>query len=163
MDQVAFLSSNNGTTAFAPPEPSSVWKTHRGLHRPQKRPASTASCSTGSGLAAFELEDAFCSPQDPSDLIPNVEAPRRLVDSAADASQEEDVQRNVDATAPLQERIRYVMEMSAAAGFATLDDAVASYYTEIFENTSPLYQDQRLSRNRQLPRLLSILNNAAKD
>jgi hypothetical protein len=158
VDQATSLNSNSLTAAFSLDNSSCAWNTPPGLQEP---PAPVTLCSTSSVPVGLEL-DAFCSPQSLYGLRPNKEAHLCLSDYPADIPQE-DVQRNVDATAPLQDRIRYVMDQAVAMGFGTLDEVVAAYYTEMFEHTSPLYKEQRLSRNRRLPRLLSTLHNAAKD
>ena len=158
VDQTAFLNFNSLTADFSLEKPSCAWNTPPGLQGP---PAPVTSCSTSGVLAGFEL-DAFCSPQSLHGPRPNKEAHLCLSNYPANMPQE-DVQRKVDATAPLQDRIRYIIDQAVAIGFGTLDEVVAAYYTEMFEHTSLLCQDQRLSRNRRLPQLLSILHNAAKD
>lgn len=65
--------------------------------------------------------------------------------------------------APVQDRIRYIVDSVIEAGFTTFDEAIEAYYTETFDDASPLDRDQRLSRNRRLPRLLGALRDASKD
>ena len=155
MDQAAFLN-------FSPAEPSCAWNTPHGSRGSQGPPAAVASCSAAGVPTGFGLEDAFCPPLGLHDPSPNKEAQQSLTDYAADVPQE-DVRRNVDATAPIQDRVRYIRDQAAAVGFDTLDEVIAAYYTEMFEDTSTLCQDQRLSRNRRLPWLLSTLHNATKN
>ncbi|KAK3943770.1 bZIP transcription factor [Diplogelasinospora grovesii] len=71
--------------------------------------------------------------------------------------------RSIDRAAPVQDRIRHIVDSAIEAGFTTFDEAIEAYYTETFDETSPLYRDQRLSRNRRLPRLLGALRDASKD
>ncbi|KAK3312062.1 hypothetical protein B0H66DRAFT_569990 [Apodospora peruviana] len=71
--------------------------------------------------------------------------------------------RSIDRAAPVQDRIRHIVDSATEAGFTTFDEAIEAYYTESFDETSPLDRDQRLSRNRRLPRLLGALRDASKD
>lgn len=71
--------------------------------------------------------------------------------------------RSIDRAAPVQDRIRHIVDSATEAGFTTFDEAIEAYYTETFDETSPLDRDQRLSRNRRLPRLLGALRDASKD
>lgn len=69
----------------------------------------------------------------------------------------------VDRTAPVQDRIRHIIDQASRAGFTTFDEAIEAYYIETFDETWPLHLDQRLSRNRRLPRLLGALRDASKE
>lgn len=69
---------------------------------------------------------------------------------------------NIDCSSPVQDRIRHIVGQATKAGFATFDEAIEAYYTESFDETSQLDRDQRLSRNRRLPRLLGTLRDASK-
>ncbi|KAI8665893.1 BZIP transcription factor [Fusarium keratoplasticum] len=71
--------------------------------------------------------------------------------------------RSIDRAAPVQDRIRHIVDSAIEAGFTNFDEAIEAYYTETFDETSPLDRDQRLSRNRRLPRLLGALRDASKD
>ncbi|GAB0139053.1 hypothetical protein EsDP_00007269 [Epichloe bromicola] len=71
--------------------------------------------------------------------------------------------RTIDRGAPLPDRIRHIVDSAIEAGFTTFDEAIEAYYTENFGESSPLDRDQRLSRNRRLPRLLGALRDASKD
>lgn len=57
--------------------------------------------------------------------------------------------------APMDERLGSVMEQAEAAGFASFDELVMAYYGEQLDESSPLANEQRLSRNRRLPRVVS--------
>ncbi|EKG10383.1 Basic-leucine zipper (bZIP) transcription factor [Macrophomina phaseolina MS6] len=63
--------------------------------------------------------------------------------------------------ASLDERIEYVLECAAAAGFDGLDSLAAAYYTGTFDESSLLAAEQRLSRNRRLPKVLAEVFHAA--
>ncbi|KAH6613203.1 hypothetical protein C7974DRAFT_77040 [Boeremia exigua] len=158
VNQATFVNPDSSTAAFSLDIPPWTWNTTPGLQEP---PAPMSLCSTSGAPARLEL-DAFCSPQSLHGPRPNKEAHLCLSDYLTDMPQEE-VQRNVDTTVPLQERLRYIKDQAVAMGFRTFDEVIAAYYTELFEPTSPLYKEQRLSRNRRLPQLLNTFHNAAKD
>ncbi|KAF2158382.1 hypothetical protein M409DRAFT_33155, partial [Zasmidium cellare ATCC 36951] len=63
----------------------------------------------------------------------------------------------------LEDRISYVLQQAALVGFPSLDALAADYYTASFSETSPLFSDQILSRNRRLPKLIATIRQAAKD
>lgn len=62
--------------------------------------------------------------------------------------------------APLNERFEYIMSHVEAAGFESFDSMASAYYTETFEESSSLADEQRLSRNRRLPHVISDVYNA---
>ncbi|KAF4343769.1 hypothetical protein FBEOM_2271 [Fusarium beomiforme] len=69
----------------------------------------------------------------------------------------------VDSTASLNDRIGRVMECVGATGFESFDDVVTSYYCDEFEGGSKLFHEQRFSRLRRLPAVLTdILEGARK-
>lgn len=62
----------------------------------------------------------------------------------------------------LDDRIECVMECAAALGFPNFDALVTTYYNEAFRESSYLSNEQRLSRNRRLPGVVTDLVSAAK-
>ncbi len=159
IDQAAFFNSNDMTTTLSPAELFCALDTQ---HASQGPPGRATSCSASGALPTFGLENSFYPPQNLHDSSLNREAQHRFTAYAADMPQDED-RWDVDVPASAQERIRYIVDRATAVGFDTFDEAVAAYYTKKFEDTSLLCVDQRLSRNQQLPQLLSTLHNAAKD
>lgn len=55
---------------------------------------------------------------------------------------------------PLDERMEGIMEKVRAAGFESFDALVSAYYCGSFGEASPLANEQRLSRNRRLPKVI---------
>ncbi|PNY24618.1 Uncharacterized protein TCAP_05445 [Tolypocladium capitatum] len=58
-------------------------------------------------------------------------------------------------TASLDQRFEDIMQHVAAAGFESFDDLVTAYYRDTFCQTSPLANEQHLSRSRRLPKVIS--------
>ncbi|KAM0515861.1 hypothetical protein ACHAPE_005940 [Trichoderma viride] len=56
---------------------------------------------------------------------------------------------------PLDERMEGIMEKVRAAGFESFDALVSAYYCGSFREASPLANEQRLSRNRRLPKVIN--------
>lgn len=69
--------------------------------------------------------------------------------------------RKPSQNATLDERFQCIMEQVDAAGFESFDAMATAYYTQNFSDTSPLADEQRLSRNRRLPQFISEVNTAA--
>ena len=69
--------------------------------------------------------------------------------------------RKPSQNASLDERFQCIMEQVDAAGFESFDAMATAYYTQNFNDTSPLADEQRLSRNRRLPQFISEVNAAA--
>ncbi len=65
--------------------------------------------------------------QDLHDPIPNAEVPQALVECYADVPQI-GIQLNVDAKAPVHDRIRYMIDQVAALGFGSFEEVVTAYY-----------------------------------
>ncbi|KAF2157805.1 hypothetical protein K461DRAFT_290081 [Myriangium duriaei CBS 260.36] len=65
--------------------------------------------------------------------------------------------------ASMEDRLKYVIDQAKAVGFPNFDDAIIAFYNHTFRESSALFNDQRLSRNRRLPRVLAILRDAAQD
>lgn len=59
------------------------------------------------------------------------------------------------------ERFSRILEHVQAAGFESFDALVTAYYSDNFGESSPLANEQRLSRNRRLPKVLADLFLAA--
>ncbi|KAL7906322.1 hypothetical protein GGI35DRAFT_487513 [Trichoderma velutinum] len=64
--------------------------------------------------------------------------------------------------AALGERIGSIMETVQAAGFDSFDALVSAYYCDTFGEASPLANEQRLSRNRRLPKVIDDVFQATK-
>ncbi|KAM0256216.1 hypothetical protein ACHAQJ_005087 [Trichoderma viride] len=64
--------------------------------------------------------------------------------------------------ASLDERIEGIMEKVQAAGFDSFDALVSAYYCGTFGEASPLANEQRLSRNRRLPKVIDDVSRATK-
>lgn len=62
----------------------------------------------------------------------------------------------------LDDRFEGIMEHVQAAGFDSFDDLVTAYYNGTFGDASPLANEQRLSRNRRLPRVIGDVFEAAE-
>jgi hypothetical protein len=62
----------------------------------------------------------------------------------------------------LDERIESVMEKVQEAGFESFDALVSAYYCGTFGEASPLANEQRLSRNRRLPKVIDDVFRATK-
>ncbi|PNP38373.1 hypothetical protein TGAMA5MH_09731 [Trichoderma gamsii] len=60
-------------------------------------------------------------------------------------------------TMPLDERMEGIMEKVRAAGFESFDALVSAYYCGSFREASPLANEQRLSRNRRLPKVIDAV------
>ncbi|KAH7324590.1 hypothetical protein B0I35DRAFT_475824 [Stachybotrys elegans] len=61
----------------------------------------------------------------------------------------------------LEERFEPIMQQVEASGFESFDALVTAYYSENFGDASPLANEQRLSRNRRLPKVVSEVFQAA--
>jgi len=115
-----------------------------------------------SAQVTYEVGTQSRSPEDHHDTNPNKGLQQRLIPHSAHESRQNNT-LNLNATAPIQDCIRYITNKAAVVGFDNLDHTVVAYYTEIFNDTSLLHQNQRLSRNWCLPLLLSTLNTAVKN
>lgn len=62
----------------------------------------------------------------------------------------------------LGERIGSIMEAVQAAGFDSFDALVSAYYCDTFGEASSLANEQRLSRNRRLPKVIADVFQATK-
>jgi hypothetical protein len=68
--------------------------------------------------------------------------------------------RMADKNAPLEERFACIMGQVEAAGFESFDAMASAYYTQTFAQSSSLTHEQRLSRKRGLPQVLSDVHTA---
>ncbi|CAH0052361.1 unnamed protein product [Clonostachys solani] len=57
--------------------------------------------------------------------------------------------------APLDERFECIMNQVEAAGFDNFDQVATTYYSQTFNGQSPMADEQRQSRGRRLPQVLS--------
>lgn len=160
-DQEAFFNSLQSPATFTHATPFSSWNTLHGSYGPQEPLTPGPSCSASDIMTGFTLDDPFCSAQSMRGLHGDRGMQPRL-SPENDRAPWGDSRQRLDTPDLPQGRVRHVMEQAAAVGFETLDEAVAAYYTETFEDMPSLYQEQRLSRNRRLPRLLNTLHSAAK-
>ncbi|KAK2052502.1 hypothetical protein LY76DRAFT_335152 [Colletotrichum caudatum] len=81
--------------------------------------------------------------------------PNRAAEPAP-AAGEQDARATASTGAPpLEERLGSVMDRARAAGFGSFDELVMAYYGGQLGESSPLANEQRLSRNRRLPRVVS--------
>lgn len=65
--------------------------------------------------------------------------------------------------ASLNDRLESIMENVQAAGFDSFDALVSAYYCDTFGETSSLANEQRLSRNRRLPKVIDDVFRATKE
>ncbi|KAK7704508.1 hypothetical protein SLS57_010470 [Botryosphaeria dothidea] len=91
-----------------------------------------------------------------------LEPPRPAASSVASSDADgPDACRPPPKDASLDERIEYVLACAEAAGFDGFDSLAAAYYTGAFDESSLLAAEQRLSRNRRLPKVLAEVFAAA--
>lgn len=62
----------------------------------------------------------------------------------------------------LEDRFEFMRVCASVAGFHSIDDMAKQYYTADFSHDSAISQEQRNSRHRQLPQLLSKLRKSVK-
>lgn len=67
--------------------------------------------------------------------------------------------RMADKNAPLEERFECIMSQVEAAGFDSFDSMASAYYTQTFNQSSSLAHEQRLSRKRGLPQVITDVHN----
>lgn len=60
-----------------------------------------------------------------------------------------------------EDRFVGIMASVSNAGFESFDRMVAAYYSDNFGDASPLANERRVSRNRQLPKVIFDISNAA--
>ncbi|KAL0938227.1 uncharacterized protein CTRU02_207958 [Colletotrichum truncatum] len=155
------LNSFHSPTTFPNAPPFSPWNTLYGAYGSHEPLTPGPSCSASDMLTGFTLEDPFCRTESLGSLSTDKDAQPRLSPEYAEMTRP-DSQRHVGTSGSVQNRVRHVMEQAAAVGFENLDEVLAAYYTENFEDMPSLHQEQRLSRNRRLPWLLNTLHSAAK-
>ncbi|TQN66295.1 Transcription factor radR, partial [Colletotrichum shisoi] len=167
-DEDALFTSFQSAAAFTHAPQFSPWDMLPGSYDAKEPLTPGPSCSASDILTGFTMEDPFCTAQSLRGLHctdnNGTQQQRFLSPECTGRAPDEDGRAHAD-TPDLhssQGRVRHVIEQAAAVGFETLDEAIAAYYTETFEDVPSLYQEQRLSRNRRLPRLLSTLQSAAK-
>jgi hypothetical protein len=62
---------------------------------------------------------------------------------------------------PMDDRMDHMLACAKASGFESFDQLVTAYYKDEFSDGSPLSIEQRLSRNRGLPKVVGDVFNAA--
>lgn len=65
--------------------------------------------------------------------------------------------------ATLHDRLGCVLEYAKHAGFDSFDDLASRYYTDDFEDSSSLSNEQRLSRMRRLPAFLVAIHDSSSN
>lgn len=90
-------------------------------------------------------------PTDAMNFAPLATAPPHMGTSVMDPSPD---MRQVPPPT-LDQRFEGIMQHVEAAGFESFDDLVTAYYSDTFCETSPLANEQHLSRNRRLPKVIS--------
>ncbi|WQF75132.1 hypothetical protein CDEST_00146 [Colletotrichum destructivum] len=164
-DENAFFTSFQSAAAFTHAPQFSPWDMLPGSYDAKEPLTPGPSCSASDILTGFTMEDPFCTAQSLRGLHGTDNDTQQRLSPACTGRAPEEEGRAYEDTPDFhspQGRVRHVIEQAAAVGFETLDEAIAAYYTETFEDVPSLYQEQRLSRNRRLPRLLSTLQSAAK-
>lgn len=89
--------------------------------------------------------------QDAKFTPPNADVPRSIPHSATTSPKMEGVDK----------RFEFVLDCARTSGFKNFDSLVTAYYNSSFDNASSLAHEQRLSRNRGLPRVISDVFQAA--
>jgi hypothetical protein len=69
----------------------------------------------------------------------------------------------LDGNASLEDRFDFVADAVQNAGFKSIDDMIQSYYTTAFDDGSHMLHQQRLSRRRGLPVVLSALRESSRN
>ncbi|GJC96127.1 hypothetical protein ColKHC_04953 [Colletotrichum higginsianum] len=164
-DEGAFFTSFQSAAAFTHAPQFSPWDMLPGSYDAKEPLTPGPSCSASDILTGFTMEDPFGTAQSLRGLHCTEHGTHQRLSPECTGRAPEEVGRAHADTPDFhssQDRVRHVIEQAAAVGFETLDEAIAAYYTETFEDVPSLYQEQRLSRNRRLPRLLSTLQSAAK-
>ncbi|POR34499.1 Uncharacterized protein TPAR_05301 [Tolypocladium paradoxum] len=130
----AFTPAQTDGMEFAFDAPVDVWKTEHLDHKMRPSP-----------------------PDDAMNFAPLAVAPPHMGPSVMDPNPN---MRPVPAPVPpgaatLDQRFEGIMQHVEAAGFESFDDLVTAYYSDTFCETSPLANEQHLSRNRRLPKVIS--------
>ena len=68
----------------------------------------------------------------------------------------------VMASQPFDQKFEGIMQSVEAAGFENFDALVTAYYSHTFGDASALAEEQRLSRNRRLPKVIADVSQAAE-
>ncbi|EAW20682.1 bZIP transcription factor [Aspergillus fischeri NRRL 181] len=111
-------------------------------------------------------EEPFAD-SDPLDVVtqPNLSSTMAHMTTAGMASPSDSAGSPslLDNDATINERFEYIMECVDALGFNDFDALVIAYYGEKFTESSQLANEQRLSRNRRLPKAIADIFNASKE
>ncbi|KAL4983954.1 hypothetical protein BDW68DRAFT_25630 [Aspergillus falconensis] len=113
----------------------------------------------------FMWQSAF--PTDPLDAVarPNSSATMSHIAAAGMASPSDSAGSFslLDNDAMINERFEYIMECLDALKFDNFDALVIAYYAESFTESPQLANEQRVSRNRRLPKAIAEIFNASKE
>ncbi|KJZ73008.1 hypothetical protein HIM_07580 [Hirsutella minnesotensis 3608] len=85
----------------------------------------------------------------------NAPFPQDLSAAEAEFCGEATTQPNFPGATPVQERMEVILRHMNALGIKSFDELFVSFYCDPFQNNSPLSEEQRLSRNRHLPKSIS--------
>lgn len=66
----------------------------------------------------------------------------------------------IDSNSSVEDRLDSVVELVQNAGFRNMDDMIISYYTTTFDDDSNIFYEQRMSRKRGLPTMLSRIRSS---
>ncbi|KAL7798711.1 hypothetical protein V8C43DRAFT_242886 [Trichoderma afarasin] len=139
----SFSPTNTEAMEFSYESSADLWKTDT---VPKSRPPPTSDNSiTFPPLPAAATPSAVLSSPVPEGPRQNLQPAPQSVTQAA-----------------LGERIGTIMETVQAAGFDSFDGLVSAYYCDTFGEASSLANEQRLSRNRRLPKVIADVFQATK-
>ncbi|PSK46154.1 hypothetical protein B9Z65_5122 [Elsinoe australis] len=146
--------------AIIPPHSWNVASRSQAVHEPHNPPLPIMSQAE-----PYQANASFSKPTCTRTLHPMKGNTDRRPDGQRDPHSEgEQIQLPPEETpVSIEERVSKVTERAIAVGFSSFDEAVVQYYTARFDSASPLCHDQRLSRNRRLPLLMSTLHRSSKD
>lgn len=111
--------------------------------------------------------DSFCqtsrqTPSTTSSHLPSISSDTHGTTVATELSPDIPTSPIMSAkNASLDERFEWILECAQATGFESFDAMVTAYYNASFGESSPLGNEQRMSRNRRLPRVIADVFHAA--
>lgn len=147
--------SNEGmdfAATYGAAPPVDMWKNDPAVKMQQQEPSPVNSYMHGmtNGSASSSMSAAPAPP-------PTSAAATEAAATAAGCLRT----RKPSHSAGLDERFECIMEQVEAAGYDSFDSMATAYYTQNFAESSPLADEQRLSRNRRLPHVISDVYGAA--
>ncbi|KAL0930109.1 uncharacterized protein CTRU02_214929 [Colletotrichum truncatum] len=155
------LNSFQSPATFTNATPIPSWDALEDLYCTQ-HPTPSASCSPSDILSGLDIGGSVNSKQSVQGLDHYVANRRPQLSPETKGIARENCQQNTSTADSPYNRVRHVMEQAAVVGFKSLDEVTTAYYTGAFEDRPSLCHEQRLSRNRRLPRLLYNIYEAAK-